>query len=173
MVEFLALRGNGSQIGAYTPCSVRLQSGQIVPCVVLVEKSAARDLPAFGPRGLGLHYHYDDTIMIDLAGVASIQPSPFRIPVDIEMEMRRHGQTHPAGYLVRFVYNDGMKYWHASDESLWFASAPEGRLVKDVSSVEFPTIEEYNGVWSRETILKSPAFKWCVYDDRESRSRSR
>jgi hypothetical protein len=169
--DFQAVLGQSSLSGTYIPCSVKTISGDLDPCVVLVEKSVAMDLAAFGPRGFGFWYQFDNRIMADLAEVASIQSSPYRIPIEIEEIMTKHGPTHAAGFLVRFVFSDEVSYWHASDESLWFATAPEGRSVKDIKNVIFPTAEECKGMWGRRTILKSPAFRWCVYRDAEHLSR--
>jgi hypothetical protein len=148
----------------YIACAAILSDGTESQCVIFVEKDFAREeLPAFGPKGLGVFYRFCADTMIDAREVAAIRSSPLKLPLAIERKMREHGQTHMAGYLAKVVLNNGRTYWHAWGEQPWFVTLLEGCRVEDIVDVVFPSPAELQGVWKRERIIDAPVFKWCVY----------
>ncbi len=161
-------------VSGYIPAKAELVDGRVEPHVVFVERDAAKkELIVYAGLLTGtnrrtpplrIFYSFDDRYMVDLEEVTSVSASEFRLPVAIERKMEDHGQTHYAGWVVRFVLKDGVEFWHASSrERAWFASVPTGYSVEDIVDVVFPSAEEYAGLWEREKVLEDPRFKFCVF----------
>lgn len=158
-----ALRGVPHLDDRYVPCAVKQNDKSESPCVVFVERDFAKDEMLFGPKGLGIYFRFDPDRMIEVASVAEVRISPFKLPLPIEKMLREHGPTHAAGYLAKLVLKDGKTYWHAWGEQPWFVSLPEGYRTHDLIDVVFPSEDESRNVWSSETVASEPRFRWCVY----------
>jgi hypothetical protein len=136
----------------YAPCLVRLRSGEVLPRVNVVEAAAF------------LAWWGDDPkrTFLDVAEVASIEESPFRLPAalaDVVYEAGESGMGY-CNFTVRF--RDGRSLPFLTGNAVDFPDWPT-----DVDPREAVAVEPHVGRASvGGTSTGSAPFVWCLYQAR-------
>ena len=138
------------------PCSARLVSCELIPCVYFIEASQfkyvfAESLPP------------QDSI-ISASDIAAIDESAYRLPARYASNIYQHGESGFGYYLFRLTFS----WWARRDYLVGgfvdFLRYPWSYTGRNVRQLEFYNIDRER-VLKRQVMTESPAvpFKWCVF----------
>jgi hypothetical protein len=110
----------------YFPCMVTLSSGKPVDCVYLAEADSYIKTWGVWPD--------DDQgkKFIKVEDVASIQPSPSRLPFQLAQKMYKAGESGMGYCVFTLKFRDGSTQAYLCGNAIDFVSLPSGKTMADV-----------------------------------------
>jgi hypothetical protein len=148
-----------SQSLEYRPCSATLESGEVVPCVYVMDAQAYISTWGVWPEDdPGKQY-------IRVEDVVSIAESPFRLPAAFANALYRAGESGMGYCAFTVVFSDGAEVPYVSGNALDFISLPDGRTMADIVRV-LP----HKG--RDQPSIGTPKTYWCLFGSGEGRSGS-
>jgi hypothetical protein len=140
----------------YSPCRVRLRSGEVLPCVYVVEESAF--LAVWG----------DDPSrpFLDISQVASIEDSPARLPADLANILYMAGESGMGYFIFTVHLQDGRTVAFLTGGAVDFPDWPPG-----IDPAEAISVEPHVGrdQFQRSQSRNPPHYVWCLYSAGKSR----
>jgi hypothetical protein len=136
----------------YYPCSVTLNSGDIVDRVYLAEARSWYSLWGVWPED------DEDKSWVGVRDIRSVAESPERLPVRFANELYEAGESSMGGVLFTVTFVDGAQQAYSAGGAVDFITYPVGKGPSDVSAVTAHERDVPNRI-------RCPRYYWCLFSD--------
>jgi len=110
----------------YFPCMIMLSSGKQVDCVYFAEADSYIKIGGVWPD------EDDGKKFIKIEDVASIYPSPSRLPFQLAQKMYKSGESGMGYCVFTLKFRDGFTQAYLCGNAIDFVSLPTGKTMADV-----------------------------------------
>jgi hypothetical protein len=155
--QWEAIAPSNDQNLEYRPCSTMLKSGDVIPCVYVVDAQAYITTWGVWPE--------DDPgkQCVRVEDVVSIMESPFRLPAVFANELYRVGESGMGYCAFTIVFSDGAEVPYVSGNALDFVSLPNGKTMGDIVRVLPHKGRDRHP-------LRGLKYQWCLFGSGEGRN---